>query len=114
MMGCCRSRPESTEEDRTNAHVNLLQVTETEAGEGETELGSCEGGLSGADESLHDVQKVEQQLSREEMTESARDHSDSMNTNPTSDSEADKEIVLTMSMVSNKDERYWKYEFKGP
>ena len=64
-MGCCRSRPE---EDRTNAHVNLLQERETEAGEGETELGSCEGGLSGADESLHDVQKVEQQLSREEIS----------------------------------------------
>ena len=114
MMGCCCSRPESMEDDRTNAHVNLLQVTETEAGESETDqLGSCEGGLPGADESLH-VQKVEQQLSREEMTESARDHSDSMNTNPASDSEADKESVLTMSVVSKKDERYWKYEFKGP
>ena len=53
-----------------------------------------------------------EQLSREEMTESARDHSDSVNTNPP-DSETDKERALTMSMVSNKDERYWTYEFKG-
>ena len=107
MMGCCHSCPKD-QDDR------IKIVTETEAGEIETEqLGSNEGGLPSADESLH-VQKVEQQPSREEMTESARDHSDSMNTNPASDSETDRERVLTKSMVSDKDERYWKYDFKGP
>ena len=98
MMGCCRSRPER-QDDGTNAHVRLIQVTE--AGESDR----LDENSSERPVSLH------KQLSREEMTESARDHSDSINT--TSPDSESKERALTMSMVSNKDQRYWEYEFKG-
>lgn len=98
MMGCCCSRSELTN-DKTNARANLIQVTEV--GDSETDLLN-EGGQPAAADSLQD------QLS--EMTESARDHSDSLHTNSP---DSDKERALTMSMVSEKDQRYWEYEFKG-
>lgn len=104
MMECCRSRPEK-QLDTVNARVRLVVAEEGEIIDHLDEgAGDVDERSVSLDEQLHVC------LSREEMTESARDHYDSINT--TSESEPN-EKSLTDSMLSEKNERYWKYEFKG-
>ena len=84
MMGCCCSH-----HDGSNTRVRLIQVA------GESEL-------------LYEGGRPTMAIDIEEMTESARHDPASEG-----DSEVNRERSLTSSMVSNKDSRYWRFEFKG-
>jgi hypothetical protein len=85
-------------------------VAELELEAGESEIDRLdEGGLPGADS----LRVQEQQLGTGEMTETRRSHSEPINISPAPDSKADKERPLTMSMISERDQRYWGYDFKG-